>query len=117
MKHASLAVLATAGLLTTLPAVASDADLKVLREEIAQMKNAYEQRIKALESRLEKAETTAVKAEVSATQAQASAQQAAARPAPANAFNPEISLILQGRYKDMKEVPERTITGLSLIHI
>ena len=111
MKHASLAVLATAGLLTTLPAVASDADLKVLREEIAQMKNAYEQRIKALESRLEKAETTAVKAEVSATQAQASAQQATARPAPANAFNPEISLILQGRYKDMKEVPERTITG------
>jgi hypothetical protein len=99
-------VLAATGALASIPASAADADLKTLREEIAQMKQAYEQRIKALESRLEKAETTAVKAEVSATQAQASARQAAARPAQANAFNPEISLILQGRYKDMKEVPE-----------
>ena len=111
MRSTSLIVLAACGALASIPASAADADLNALREEIAQMKQAYEQRIKALESRLEKAETTVVKAEASATQAQASARQAGARPAPANAFNPEISLILQGRYKDMKEVPERTITG------
>jgi hypothetical protein len=111
MRSTSLIVLAACGALASIPASAADADLNALREEIAQMKQAYEQRIKALESRLEKAETTVVKAEASATQAQASARQAGARPAPANAFNPEISLILQGRYKDMKNVPERTITG------
>ena len=111
MRCTSLIVLAATGVLASIPASAADADLKALREEIAQMKQAYEQRIKALESRLEKAETTVVKAEASATEAQASARQVAARPAPANAFNPEISLILQGRYKDMKEVPERIITG------
>ena len=77
MRSTSLIVLAACGALASIPASAADADLNALREEIAQMKQAYEQRIKALESRLEKAETTVVKAEASATQAQASALSAA----------------------------------------
>lgn len=88
MNRIPLWTLAAAGVLTSLPA-AADEDLKALREEIAQMKQAYEQRIAALENRLKEAEN---------------------RPAPApaadpsglvgagSAFNPQISLILDGVY-------------------
>lgn len=96
-----IALLALAAALS-LPAAAGDEDLKVLREEIAQMKMAYEQRIAALEQRLAAAE---------ADKSQ-SPQDGAARPgAAAGGFNPEVSVILQGRYRRMKEVPERVITG------
>ena len=90
---------------------ANDADLAQIREQLKQMKDAYEQRIAALEGRLAQAETSAGKAEASAAQAQANVQQATARPVPASGFNPEVSLILQGQYKNMKDVPERGITG------
>jgi hypothetical protein len=52
MKRISILALAACGVLASLPVTATaaaDADLKALREEIAQMKNAYEQRINALE--------------------------------------------------------------------
>lgn len=100
---------------------ASDPDLKALRDEIAQMKQAYEQRIDALEARLARAETQAqAQAE---TQAAAPTQSAAA-PAPvadaaqtqtlaqSNRFNPEISMILQGSYNNLKQDPNAyQITG------
>ena len=50
-----IALLAVAASLA-LPAVAGDEDLKALREEVAQMKKSYEQRIEALEQRLAAAE-------------------------------------------------------------
>ena len=94
MNHASFAVLAAAGLLTTLPASAADADLKALREEIAQMKNAYEQRINALEKRLVQAESTSSQAKAAADKA--TTQTARAGDGKAGSFNPEIGLNLQG---------------------
>lgn len=108
MLHSARWVLAAAGALVSLPALAGDPDLAALRAEIGQLKAAYEQRIAALEARLQTAE-----------------QQASARPAPAaepppvsrsaaasaSGFNPEVSLILQGQYKNMKDVAERGITG------
>jgi uncharacterized protein len=109
MNRTSLIVLAASGVLASLPASASDADLKALREEIAQMKQAYEQRIAALENRLQQTENVS-------TQAKAAADNAATQVArrgdgKASAFNPEIGLVLQGRATKKREVEERAISG------
>lgn len=124
MHRASLSVLAACGVLASLPAHAANNDLKALREEIAQMRAAYEQRINALEARLAKAESKADTAQTVAQQTavqQTSVQQAlaqqpvaqqAAAPAQANGFNPEISMILQGSYNNLKQDPNAyQITG------
>ena len=76
MRSTSLIVLAACGVLASLPASAADADLKALREEIAQMKNAYEQRINALEKRLIDTEKQAVAARSTADNAASQAQAA-----------------------------------------
>lgn len=94
MKHVSLFALAAAGALGALPALAADADLQSLREEIAQMRKSYEQRIEALEKRLVQAEATSTQARTAADQA--ATQTARAGEGKANAFNPEIGLNLQG---------------------
>ena len=74
-----------------------DAKLKSLQAD-------YEARLKALESRVETAEVKADNAQ------QEAAASAAPAPTAANAFNPEISLILQGAYID-RAGGERPITG------
>jgi hypothetical protein len=117
MHRASLSVLAACGVLASLPAQAADNDLKALREEIAQMRQAYEQRINALEARLIKAESKADNAQAVAqaveqnTVQQNTVQQAAA-PTQSNSFNPEMSMILQGSYNNLKQDPNAyQITG------
>lgn len=91
---------------------ASDADLAAIRAQIDEMKKTYEQRIAALEQKLVQAESQA--------SSQAKSEKSAPAPAPAesrqsvataNAFNPEVSLILQGQYRNAKNVPGRGITG------
>ena len=85
---------------------ASDADLAAIRSQINEMKKTYEQRIAALEDKLAEAEIR------SKTSRPAEPAGLAEKPnATASAFNPEVSLILQGQYKNMKNVPERAITG------
>jgi hypothetical protein len=86
-------------------ASAADADLQALRAEIAQMKQSYEQRIAALEDRLKQAEAATPQARASDDH---SAHREGGR---ADAFNPEIGLILQGQAKSMKDVPERAVSG------
>ncbi len=110
------------------PALAQDAELAKIREEIRQMKDAYEKRIQTLEKRLTeaearagKAESTASKAATTATKAEqsaAKAETAAAQAAPArggeNAFNPAVSLILQGTYARTSQDPNQfQITGFA----
>ena len=96
---------------------ASDADLAEIRRQLQQMKDAYEQRIVNLEQKLAKAEGVAAKAEETASEAESTARQANLRgpAAPAassaNSFNPEVSLILQGQYRKMKDVEHRQISG------
>jgi hypothetical protein len=110
MKHYSLTVLAACGVLASLPASAADADLQALREEIAQMKKSYEQRIDALEKRLVQAETTTARGEATAQ----AAATPAARPVAgkAGSFNPEVSLILQGAMtKTQREPSTWTLQG------
>lgn len=89
---------------------ASDADLAAIRSQIDEMKKTYEQRIAALEQKLAQAET----------QARAEKQEPAAVPADsrqsvaaANAFNPEVSLILQGQYRNAKDIPARALSGFA----
>ena len=94
---------------------AGDADLAAIRSQIDEMKKSYEQRIAALEQKLVQAESK------SESQAKTSLPVAAfpvnenrvqaQSTATASSFNPEVSLILQGQYKNMKDVPERGISG------
>ncbi|PKO37040.1 MAG: hypothetical protein CVU33_15170 [Betaproteobacteria bacterium HGW-Betaproteobacteria-6] len=91
---------------------ASDADLAAIRAQIDDMKRTYEQRIAALEQRLVQAESRVGEPAASAPSAPAPIT-AESRPSAAgpNAFNPEISLILQGQYRHARNVPGRGITG------
>ena len=94
--------LIAAALAAAFPAYA-DADLDALRAELRAMKSSYEARIQALEARLEKPESPSAPAAPLP-------QQAAAAPA-GNRFNPDISLILQGRDAHLQETGERRIAG------
>ncbi|WP_296755661.1 TonB-dependent receptor [Thiobacillus sp.] len=89
--------------------VFADTDLDALRAEIRDLKAAYETRIQALETRLQQAET---RTETVATQ---TAIQAQAAPEPQSrtrsSFNPDVSLILQGRYAHLEDRGERGISG------
>ena len=93
---------------------ASDADLAAIRSQIDEMKKSYEQRIAALEQKLSQAEARGASnppvAAASAADARAPVATASASSS-ASAFNPEVSLVLQGQYNQMKNVPNRTITG------
>ena len=118
MNRLSVSVLAACGVLASQSAAAADADLQALREEIAQMKKSYEQRIDALEKRLVDtgkqaanfAEVVRSTAETAASQAQI-ARQSSRQPAAASAFNPEISLILSGMYNNTSRDPRQDPTG------
>ena len=94
----------------------ADTELDTLRAEFDRKFQAlqadYEQRLKALEGRVQAAEAQAGEARASASSAVATAEQSAkASPAPTSgAFNPDISLILQGAYID-RAGGERPISG------
>ena len=98
---------------------ASDADLAAIRSQIDEMKKTYEQRIAALEQKLSQAEAAGKSKESASASGTASPSDSPASSAStrttltssAAAFNPEVSLILQGQYAQMKNVPDRTITG------
>ena len=100
--------LLAAALAVAFPAYA-DADFDALRAEFKQMKESYEARIHALETRLQNAESKADNAVQKAETAQVAASAPAANSS--NAFNPEVSLILQGGYANLKDIPERRISG------
>lgn len=92
--------LLAATLTAAFPAFAQS-DLDALRAELKDMKTAYEARIAALEARIQQAEA-----------------KPAAQPAPAveaapaaGRFNPDISLILQGRYAHLDDIEHRAIDG------
>lgn len=105
-------ILAAVALALSGPALAQDAELAKIREEIRQMKDAYEKRIQTLEKRLSeaeakagKAESTASKAEQSAAKAETATAAAASARGGENAFNPAVSLILQGAYARTSQDP------------
>lgn len=99
---------------------ANERELEIIRAEVRQLKQTYEARIQALEARLQQTESAAKTAQSTATLANEKASQVAAAPQPAtvsqpsgaNAFNPEISLILSGIYSNLSQDPNQyRITG------
>ena len=115
MKACSIPLLVA---LIAIPAAASaadDADLRALREEVAHLRQTYEQRIDALEKRLVQAESKAAAAESTATKAETAAATQPSAPVGTNAFNPNISLILSGLYSNLSRDPAGyRITGFHL---
>lgn len=81
---------------------ASDQDLAAIKSQIDEMKKSYEQRIAALEQKLTQAEARAAQAPSSTVTAPA----ASSGRSGAGAFNPEISLILDGKYASTSRDPE-----------
>jgi hypothetical protein len=89
---------------------ASDAELAEIRDQIRSLRQSYESRIAALERRLQEAEAQSLKAVPVAAVPVATAPVIAAPATPsasANAFNPAISLVLQGNYANLKQDPEK----------
>ena len=110
----SLTLAAALAAATSAASAADDDELRQLRAEIAALRQSYDARIAELEARLQRA----APAGPAATAPSAAAREfavAPATPAPAaaraGAFNPEVSLILQGQYRRMKDIDERAITG------
>lgn len=90
-------------------------DIELLRQEINNMRQNYEQRIQALEARLKVAEQNAVQTETKVTQVE---QKVASVESPrgnsVNAFNPAISLVLDGRYANFENDGDYELPGFAL---
>jgi len=136
LKPTLMAVaVATALLAPGVASAVSDAEMKELREQVRQLKEQYEKRIEALEQRLQQAEgaaqkaqgaavkaegaaataaDVASKAEAQAFKAESAAVQANTRPTSEAAFNPAVSVILNGVYANLSQDPARyQITGFA----
>ena len=111
-------VVALALLLSSPLYAASDAEVAEIREQLRQLRESYEARLQALEQRLKDAEAAKTK-EAAAAPVPAPVPVAAAPPgsSPASgiaAFNPAISAVLQGRYANLSQDPEKfAISGFA----
>ncbi len=119
-RPSAVAIAMTLALLAPLAARAqSKSELDDIRKQIRELKDDYERRIQALEKQLKNAEDAAAAAQGSAAKAEAAAQAARTeaeavppRQSAPNAFNPALSLILNGTYGNFSADPEQyTITG------
>ncbi|MEP6657720.1 MAG: TonB-dependent receptor [Betaproteobacteria bacterium] len=89
---------------------ATDSELAEIREQLRTLKDQYETRLRALENRLQAAEATAPAASTGV----ASSTPGASASAGIAAFNPAISLVLQGTYANFSQDPTRyTLAGFA----
>ncbi|MCK5359678.1 MAG: hypothetical protein KAJ95_03585, partial [Gammaproteobacteria bacterium] len=102
MKHLFLSVVAITLLYATNPAQAADQEIEQLRQQLEQLKQEYNSKLEELEKRLQATEQ-ASQQKVSVAPAEATATVASATK---NTFNPDISLILDGRYSHFSQDPE-----------
>ena len=86
---------------------AEDPTLAQIRAEIKQMKESYETRIQALEKRLQESEARPATPQPPTSIAALPTQPIPTAPPAANAFNPEISLILGGTYANLSQDPTK----------
>src|SRR5262245_31463245 len=138
LSHSVLCAVALSASASAVPAFAADdEDLAAIRQEMKALRGDYEKKIDELERRLKKAEKRAEQAEAAATKTPAAPVQTLAVAAPAeepapppppppapvtpraptnaNAFNPAISVILNGSYAAMEDDPAlATVPGFSL---
>jgi hypothetical protein len=94
-KHLCVAGALALATMTPVAQAASDAELAEIRRQIQSLKDDYEARIRALEERLKEAEARPAPA----------AAPAASAPAGLAAFNPAISMVLQGTYANLSKDP------------
>ena len=87
-----------------LPALAQDSELSRLREEVTTLQRSYEERMQALEKRLAEAEARAKPDQPAQAGPPASGVAQSSR-ASDNAYNPAISLIMQGTYARTSQDP------------
>jgi hypothetical protein len=110
----AFAVAALCALAQPVLAASQPQEVDALRAEFEQkfkaLQTDYEARLKALEGRVQAAEAQAGQAPATAQTAATAEQTAQAAPRPSSAFNPDISLILQGAYND-RAGGERPISG------
>ncbi len=106
--------------LTSSPALsASDADLQTLRAEIQAMQQAYESKINQLEQKLVTLESKQTQTAQKIANVEPSAGERDEVPATSrrrindNSFNPEIGVILQGKYQSFSE-DEGDIAGFAI---
>ncbi len=90
-----------AAVLTAAAPAFADSGLDALRTELNDLKTAYEARIAALEARIRQAESSPPPP----SEPRADAARAG------GGFNPDISLILQGRYAHLDDLEHRAIAG------
>ena len=105
MLNACTACAFACAMALSMSALGADDELAKLREEMKQLKTSYEERMQALERRLEQAEARATRADQGAPAA-AAAPVSVAAPRTESAFNPAISLILQGTYARTSQDPK-----------
>ncbi|HEX7437975.1 MAG TPA: hypothetical protein VF308_14810, partial [Caldimonas sp.] len=124
VRFSAAATLCVAALIPVSAGAADGDDLQSIRQQIDQLKAAYEGRIQALEARLQELQqrlaanpSGGAAADGRPALAQAAPAQAPAPPAPAmapagggaqgsaSAFNPAISLILNGTYANLSRDP------------
>jgi len=107
-RKVTLAAAVGAAFAAPLPAIAADdAEVQKIRDEIKDLKEDYETRVRQLEQRLEQTEqhpAAAAAAPVQSAPMQSAPMQSA--PASPNAFNPAISLILGGQFSNLQRDPE-----------
>lgn len=90
-------------LLLAAPVVHADDDVAALRAELAALKADYAQRVNQLESRIDQLEEAAQQPVAVAQVPPPSIPSAPSRNS--NAFNPAVSVILDGTYKDLSQDP------------
>ena len=90
---------------------AAPAEIKALKQDIEALRSAYEARLQALEQRLLAAETNST-ARSQSTASSSALPPAASNAGGANAFNPEIGLILSGGYtRTLRDPANYRVTG------
>lgn len=104
-RKATLAAAVGAAFSVPVPATAADdTEVQKIRDEIKDLRESYESRIRQLEKRLEQTEQQPAAAPAKTASAPAS-EPAASAPANPNAFNPQISLILGGQFSNLQRDP------------
>jgi hypothetical protein len=119
MRHSFIAAAIAAACAAAGPAAAQTAELEQIRKDIQDLRDGYESRLKALEDRLRDAEAGAAQAQAAAARAETvaaqseTAVQAGSRQTAQNAFNPALSLILNGTWGRYGNDPSSQVTGFA----
>ncbi|MEO8037681.1 MAG: hypothetical protein ABI794_02875 [Betaproteobacteria bacterium] len=128
MRHTLFAATVVAAACTCAgPATAQTAELDQIRKDIQELRSSYEARIRVLEDKLKAAESSVVKAQEASARAEASAakaettaaqfnaavSQAEVPPTSQTAFNPALSLILNGTWGRYGNDPTTRMTGFA----